>query len=84
YAHAGAKARAGLLDRQTADGGWTDKWHASPYYATAHCVAALVAHGEDVRALDRAAAWVTASRRSDGGWGVWQTTAEETAYALQV
>src|SRR5204863_2143651 len=34
-----------LCDQQEADGSWRDKWHASPYYATACCAVALAAYG---------------------------------------
>lgn len=71
-----------LAERQQPDGSWTDKWHASPYYATAACVAALVAHHR--RAVGRAVAWVLETQRGDGSWGRWSGTAEETAYAVRI
>ncbi|MGW7823902.1 labda-7,13-dienyl diphosphate synthase [Streptomyces puniciscabiei] len=79
-------ARDWLLERQAPDGSWTDKWHASPYYATERCVTALC-HGEGPRAADavrRAADWVLATQGADGSWGVWGGTAEETAYAVKI
>ncbi|PZS40381.1 MAG: prenyltransferase, partial [Pseudonocardiales bacterium] len=40
--HAAMRKLSGWLrDRQEADGSWWDKWHASPYYATACCVTTL-------------------------------------------
>ncbi len=75
-----------LLGQQDADGSWLDKWHASPYYATACCVLALAARGGPAArpALKSAAAWVLATQRRDGSWGRWRGTIEETAYAVQV
>ncbi|WP_433310483.1 prenyltransferase [Micromonospora sp. CA-269861] len=76
-----------LTGRQRADGAWQDRWHASPYYATACCVLALAEFGRGAaaaEAVDRAAGWVLNSQRADGSWGRWNGTAEETAYALQV
>lgn len=79
-----------LCDAQERDGYWTDKWHASPYYATACVVAGLrdAWAGEiparPAAAIDRAVAWVLASQRRDGSWGRWSGTPEETAYALQI
>ncbi|MFY1616578.1 prenyltransferase [Micromonospora sp. WMMD736] len=94
--HPGADARyhrtvdrlsAVLPAHQLADGRWQDRWHASPYYATACCVLALAEFGRGgvaAEALDRAARWVLDSQRADGSWGRWDGTVEETAYALQV
>ncbi|WP_430496305.1 prenyltransferase [Micromonospora trifolii] len=76
-----------LTGHQRADGAWQDRWHASPYYATACCVLALAEFGRGAaaaEAVDRAAGWVLNSQRADGSWGRWAGTAEETAYALQV
>ncbi|MCG5446828.1 prenyltransferase [Micromonospora sp. NIE79] len=76
-----------LTGHQRADGAWQDRWHASPYYATACCVLALAEFGRGApaaEAVDRAAGWVLSSQRADGSWGRWGGTAEESAYALQV
>ncbi|MEU8171087.1 prenyltransferase/squalene oxidase repeat-containing protein [Micromonospora sp. NPDC049004] len=76
-----------LPAHQLADGPWQDRWHASPYYATACCVLALAEFGRGgaaAEAVDRAARWVLDSQRADGSWGRWGGTVEETAYALQV
>lgn len=85
-AHTGAliKALAWVRDQQSADGYWTDKWHSSPYYATAHCVAALAAHGHSHHAISAAARWTEQTQRADGSWGHWTPTLEETAYAAQI
>lgn len=76
-----------LADRQEPDGSWHDRWHASPYYATACCALALDAYGVGApaaAAVRRAARWVLDTQRADGSWGLWEGTAEETAYALQI
>ncbi|MFD8606629.1 hypothetical protein AMK14_14195 [Streptomyces sp. TSRI0445] len=75
-----------LVEQQEPDGRWTDKWHASPYYATA-CGAAALARLDGPRtsaALDDAIRWVLNTQHTDGSWGRWEGTGEETAYALQV
>lgn len=86
YTDTVAGLTAWLCAQQHPDGRWTDKWHASPYYATVACTAALAAHpGPGVRdAVRRAAAWVLDTQRDDGSWGRWSGTAEETAYAVRV
>lgn len=75
-----------LADCQHEDGSWTDKWHASPYYATACCVPALDSTGDprSRAAVRRAVDWVLGTQQPDGSWGRWAGTAEETAYAVQV
>lgn len=76
---------AWIRDRQRPDGSWTDRWHASPYYATVSCALALDAFGGDASAgaVRAAVEWVLATQRPDGSWGRWEGTAEETAYGIQ-
>jgi hypothetical protein len=86
YQQAIAKISTYLLSVQRQDGSWFDKWHASPYYATACSVLALQRFGlgDTEAALKRAIAWVLRTQRDDGSWGFWRGTIEETAYALQI
>jgi halimadienyl-diphosphate synthase len=86
YMAAVGKASAWLREQQRSDGSWTDRWHASPYYATACCALALEwFDGErSAAALERARRWVLATQRPDGSWGRWGGTQEETAYAVQI
>ncbi len=81
-----AKVATWLRDRQRDDGSWHDRWHASPYYATACAALALHAFGgpESAAAVARAVRWVLATQRANGSWGHWAGTAEETAYAVQL
>nr|WP_240323292.1 prenyltransferase/squalene oxidase repeat-containing protein [Amycolatopsis ruanii] len=78
------RVAAWIGDQQHPDGSWTDKWHASPYYATARCFLALAGSGRGATARARALRWIAATQRPDGSWGRWQGTFEETAYAVQV
>ncbi|WP_197320870.1 prenyltransferase/squalene oxidase repeat-containing protein [Saccharomonospora sp. NB11] len=75
-----------LVDQQHPDGSWTDKWHASPYYATVCCAVALARHGGPAAAdaVRRAVDWVLATEQDGGRWGTWEPTREETAYAVRL
>lgn len=86
YEPAMADVAAWIRRRQSPDGSWADRWHASPYYATVSCALALDEFGgaESAEAVRAAAEWVLAGQRPDGSWGRWEGTAEETAYAMQV
>jgi halimadienyl-diphosphate synthase len=63
---------------------WTDKWHASPFYATSHVLIGLLESNEPLiseclGSID----WLIHMQRSDGSWGYFDRgTAEETAYVL--
>jgi len=67
---------------------WIDKWHISPYYATAHAVCVLAdlpaANASAARPmLERAREWLRQTQNPDGSWGFYgRPTAEETAYAV--
>lgn len=60
---------------------WKDKWHVSPYYTTCHAVIAL----KDIdKSLAQAAIqWLQETQRTDGSWGIFSGTVEETAYCVQ-
>jgi halimadienyl-diphosphate synthase len=75
-----------LLDGRHYNVYWTDKWHASPYYVTAHTLIALLKAGEYLaKACQPTIDWIAHTQHDDGSWGFFQTgTAEETAYALTV
>ena len=67
---------------------WLDKWHISPYYATAHALAVLAElppkQAEAVRPLvERSREWLRETQNHDGSWGFYnRPTEEETAYAM--
>lgn len=60
---------------------WVDKWHSSPYYATTHAIIACSGYIDEL--VQESVEWLIASQNSDGSWGTFLATAEETAYALQ-
>ena len=70
-----------LKSAQTPEGFWFDKWHASPYYPTSHAI--LVSSGYDDALIHQAVDWILKTQNSDGSWGFYESSAEETAYALQ-
>jgi halimadienyl-diphosphate synthase len=60
---------------------WVDKWHVSPYYPTAHAVIACAGFENDLVA--DSVEWLLQTQNTDGSWGTYLPTAEETAYAMQ-
>jgi halimadienyl-diphosphate synthase len=60
---------------------WFDKWHASPYYATAHGIIACAGYANEL--VHNAVSWIFATQKKDGSWGYYMSSAEETAYCLQ-
>jgi len=73
-----------MLSSQIYESYWIDKWHASPYYATAHVLLALMGMQEPLLAeCHNSIEWLVHTQRSDGSWGFFDWgTVEETAYAL--
>jgi halimadienyl-diphosphate synthase len=73
-----------LLDQRRFDVYWTDKWHASPYYATTHALVGLLQGDFYLDYFCRPTVdWLLHTQRPDGSWGFYeQSTAEETAYAM--
>ncbi len=73
-----------LLDTRDARGVWRDKWHISSLYATYSCVGAIIRSQipAALPELNIALNWLLKQQRTDGGWGEFASTAEETAYAL--
>ena len=71
-----------LRDARVDQDHWTDKWHVSPIYATAHATFALLEAAPEV--CLPAFTWFKNSQRTDGSWGWFgEGTPEETAYAIQ-
>ncbi len=77
-----------IIGEQRQNTYWVDKWHMSPYYATAH---ALLVFAELPRnltgrvepAVRRAREWLLQSGSEGNAWGFGdRPTAEETAYAV--
>jgi hypothetical protein len=60
---------------------WPDKWHASPYYTTAHAIIAAAGYCDDL--VQESVDWITETQNLDGSWGYYIASAEETAYCLQ-
>jgi len=70
-----------LKTRQTTQGYWVDKWHASPYYPTTHLIIASAGYQDHL--VTKAIDWIYNTQKHDGSWGYYVSTAEETAYCLQ-
>ncbi|MGV9955151.1 hypothetical protein ACWDU0_25130 [Streptomyces cellulosae] len=85
YRDAVARIATWLRNRRHPDGSWSDKWHASPYFATMRCALALhrYAGPDTADTLRGSVAWLLEQQREDGSWGRWEGTAEETAYAVR-
>ncbi len=76
-----AKALGFLRRSQVSQSFWFDKWHASPYYTTAHAI--MAALDTDPNLVREAITWLVQTQRPDGSWGYLAGTTEETAYTLQ-
>ncbi|MBI5839303.1 MAG: cyclase [Chloroflexi bacterium] len=76
------KAIQYLYKTRTSDAFWFDKWHASPYYTTAHTIIVCSNYYNDL--IFNSIDWIINNQNKDGSWGFYTSpTAEETAYALQ-
>ena len=77
-----------VIDQRIDGAFWLDKWHISPYYATAHALRVLAELPADQAkriqpAIGRAREWLRETQNADGSWGFYdQPTVEETAYGL--
>lgn len=70
-----------LKQSQTRHSFWFDKWHASPYYTTAHAVISAAGYADE--SIMTAVDWILNTQNEDGSWGFYKSSAEETAYCLQ-
>jgi halimadienyl-diphosphate synthase len=71
-----------LQSNRVGDIFWADKWHASPYYSTAHAIIACAGYVNGL--AEPAVDWIVRTQNRNGSWGYYtQPTAEETAYCLQ-
>ncbi|MBN2005896.1 MAG: cyclase [Anaerolineae bacterium] len=67
---------------ETKESFWYDKWHASPYYVTAHAIIAYTGYMDAM--VESATEWILKTQNADGSWGYYALpTAEETACCLQ-
>jgi len=77
-----------LMEQQIDQLYWLDKWHISPYYATAHVLLVLQelppAQAARIQPrLEQAQEWLRQTQNADGSWGFYGApTPEESAYAL--
>jgi halimadienyl-diphosphate synthase len=69
-----------VLGARQPGGYWEDKWHASVYYPTSQAVIALLPHAPD--RMEVTLDWLISTQHTDGSWGQYGPTAEETALCL--
>jgi halimadienyl-diphosphate synthase len=70
-----------LQRTKNGSGYWEDKWHISPYYTTSHAIIACTGYANQL--IQDSVNWILQTQRTDGSWGTFSSTAEETAYAIQ-
>ncbi len=85
-AHIKEKVIVSLLGNQILNMYWTDKWHASPYYATAHALIAMIKEKPFLAYTSHHTRdWIVHTQQADGSWGFFGPgTPEETAYAMML
>ncbi len=77
-----------LIDQRVGGLFWYDKWHISPYYATAHALPILsLLPPDQLKRMEplvqQSRDWLRQTQNPDGSWGFYGVpTAEETAYAV--
>lgn len=73
-----------LLDNRIFNIYWIDKWHTSPYYATAHVLVGMLRHDSFLTYICQPTIdWMLHTQRENGSWGFYDVgTVEETAYVL--
>ncbi|UQI45808.1 hypothetical protein M1P56_16315 [Streptomyces sp. HU2014] len=69
-----------LLSVRREEAWWIDKWHLSPYYATAHVVPGLSQVAPET--LSGTWDWLLDTQHPDGSWGTGLGRPEETAWAV--
>lgn len=82
YGDAIARGSAFVRQCQDSDGGWRAEWYFGRCYPTMLAVELQAALDPGAPAIGRALAHLTATQRSDGGWGVWESVPLDTAVAL--
>lgn len=74
------KCKDFLLSTRREEAWWIDKWHLSPYYATAHAVPGLSQVAPD--SLRGTWHWLLDTQHPDGSWGTGPGRPEESAWAV--
>ncbi|MER7001030.1 prenyltransferase/squalene oxidase repeat-containing protein [Streptomyces sp. NPDC000410] len=74
------KCKNFLISAQREKAWWADKWHRSPYYATAHVVPGLAQVAPD--AVSGTWQWLLDTQQPDGSWGTGTGRPEESAWAV--
>ncbi|WP_372405018.1 prenyltransferase/squalene oxidase repeat-containing protein [Streptomyces luteireticuli] len=74
------KCRDFLLSTRCEEAWWIDKWHLSPYYATAHVVPGLSQVAPE--SLSGTWHWLLDTQHPDGSWGTGPGRPEESAWAV--